>query len=59
MMRRYQLENLNGFRYYRFGKLGTTYQVGQAITAEYAFRNGLDLSPDGKQWFPAFYESEQ
>jgi hypothetical protein len=58
-MRRYKLESLDGFKYYRSGKLGTTYPIGQAITAEYAFNSGLDLSADGKQWFPAFYESEQ
>jgi hypothetical protein len=57
-MKRYKLESLDGFKYYRSGKLGAAYQISQAITAEYAFNNELDLSQDGKTWLPAFYESE-
>jgi hypothetical protein len=56
-MKRYKLESLCGFKYYRSGKLGAAYQISQAITAEYAFNNQLDLSADGKTWFPAFTET--
>ncbi len=54
-MRR-QLETLNGFKYYRFGKSGSPYPLSESICARRAFEIGLDVSPDAINWFPAFTE---
>ena len=55
---RHQLESLDGFKFYRIGKQGIPMALPKALLAEDAFHFGMDLSADGKQWFPAFYETE-
>ena len=56
---KHQLENLNGFKFYRIGKQGITMSLPKALLAEDAFHFGMDLSADGKTWFPAFYEDNK
>jgi hypothetical protein len=54
---KHPLESLEGFRYYRIGKQGIAMELPKSLLAEDAFDLGMDLSADGKQWFPAFTET--
>jgi hypothetical protein len=51
------LESLQGFKFFRIGKQGIAMNLPKHITAEDAFDLSMDLSADGKRWFPAFTET--